>query len=139
MNRCEICNRGFDDDQELEKHMTCHGDEFPCSYCDQMFNKFGERKEHIRTEHIEQFEEPNRTEKVGRRSGEKTKAANDTDADGEDDEDKHIVKKSTCVNGRFECVFCKKTLANRTTLKYHIRLHLGKHLLKCDICGQGIK
>lgn len=38
---------------------------------------------------------------------------------------------------RYECEFCKKTLANRTTLKYHVRLHLGKKLLKCDICQQG--
>lgn len=133
--RCEICNRGFDDDNELEKHMTCHGNEFPCNNCDQLFNTFGERKEHIRTAHIDQFEESGRTERVNRRSSGKIKNANDTDA--EDDEDKHIVEKSQCVDGRYECVFCKKTLANRTTLKYHIRLHLGKHLLKCDICSQG--
>lgn len=135
--RCEICNRGFDNDDELEKHMTCHGNEFPCNHCDQVFNTFGERKEHIQTAHIDQFEEFDRTERVSRRSSGKTKNANDADADGEDDEDKHIVEKSHCVNGRYECVFCKKTLANRTTLKYHIRLHLGKHLLKCDICCQG--
>lgn len=51
------------------------------------------------------------------------------------DEDKEIVNKSNCVNGRFECVFCKKTLATRTTLKYHIRLHSGKNLFNCDVEG----
>lgn len=137
--RCEICNRGFDDDAELEKHMTCHGDEFPCNHCDQIFHTFGERKEHIRTEHIDQVEEQfDQTERQQshRRLSSKTKATSN-DPDAGDDEDKDIVEKSECVNGRYECVFCKKTLANRTTLRYHIRLHLGKHLLKCDICGQG--
>lgn len=28
-------------------------------------------------------------------------------------------------------------MANRTSLKYHIRLHLQKHLLKCEICDRG--
>lgn len=102
LNRCEICNRGFDDDDELEKHMTCHGNEFPCGNgnCDQVFSTFGERKEHIRTEHVDQLEEIDRTERV-KRSSATRKETNDSDADGdEDDEDKHIVEKSNCVNGR---------------------------------------
>lgn len=122
--RCEICNRGFDNDMELEKHMTCHGNEFPCNKCDQVFRTYGERTVHISTVHIDQskFE---RTERINRSSSSgKTKASSNdatVDADEEDDEDKHIVEKSECVNGRYECVFCKKSLANRTTLKYHIR------------------
>lgn len=114
--RCEICNRAFDDDTELEKHMACHGNEFPCNHCDQIFSQFGARKEHIRMAHIAEVEEQfDRTEREpNRRSGGKTKSiSNDADAHGEDDEDKHIVEKSECVNGRYECVFCKKTLANR--------------------------
>lgn len=88
--------------------MKCHGDEFPCNYCDQLFNTFGERKEHIRTEHIDQVEEQfdQIERKTNRRSSGKTKTT-DADADGEDDEDKHIVEKSECVNGRYECCFCK--------------------------------
>lgn len=137
LNRCEICNRGFhgkDKDDELEKHMACHGNEFPCSSCDQIFSTFGERKEHLRTEHVDQLEEIVRTERTNRRSSGNQKESNDTDT--QDDEDKHIVEKSVCVNGRYECVFCKKHLKNRTTLTYHIRLHLGKKLLKCDLCSQ---
>lgn len=133
--RCEICNRAFDDDDELEQHMQIHGNEFACSNCDQVFSTYGERKEHIRTEHVDQLEEMGRTERVKRRSGGSQKDS--TDPDAHDDEDKDIVEKSHCIDGRFECCFCKKTLANRTTLKYHIRLHLGKKLLKCEICGQG--
>lgn len=131
--RCEICNRGFEDDDELQKHMTSHGNQFTCNHCDQVFDTFRDRKHHLRTEHSPLFSVPNAAAGHVEQLNDIPKSQHHND----DDEDKFIVNESNCVNGRFECVFCKKTLANRTTLKYHIRLHLGKHLLKCDICGQG--
>lgn len=132
--RCEICNRGFGDDDELQKHMTSHGSEFSCMNCDQVFETFRERKTHMRSVHNTDTSSSQPNEIGGGRNDVRNfRGVNDDD----DDEDRHIVNESNCVNGRFECVFCKKTLANRTTLKYHIRLHLGKNLLICDICKQG--
>lgn len=132
--RCDICNRGFEDDDELQKHMSCHGNQFSCSYCDQIFNSYHLRKDHINNNHGNQNKNANKTDE---RNTSIQFFYRDEKYDENDDEDKNIVKKSNCINGRFECAFCKKTLANRTTLKYHIRLHLGKHLLKCEICNQG--
>lgn len=70
-------------------------------------------------------------------SEEQRNSRKNNDDDDHDDEDKQLVERSNVVDGRYECEFCMKTLANRTTLKYHLRLHLQKHLLKCDICQQG--
>lgn len=55
----------------------------------------------------------------------------------DDDEDLKIVARAQCVDGRWPCEFCKKTLADRKTLKHHVRLHLGKKLKLCPICGIG--
>ncbi|XP_031621230.1 zinc finger protein 420-like [Contarinia nasturtii] len=135
--RCEICNRGgFESDIELQEHMTCHGDEFSCNRCDIIFKTYNERKIHLKNHHETDETAHNSAEK--RESPMKKRDDNSkVDANNDDDEDKDLVNQSNIVNGRYECVFCKKTLANRTTLKYHIRLHIGKHLLKCDTCNQG--
>lgn len=51
------------------------------------------------------------------------------------EEDEDIKPKM--INGRLQCHLCEKTLADRKTLKHHIRLHTGKNLKKCTICGRG--
>lgn len=60
--------------------------------------------------------------------------------DYHNDDDKLEVDediKPKMINGRLQCHLCEKTLADRKTLKHHIRLHTGKNLKKCTICGRG--
>lgn len=52
------------------------------------------------------------------------------------DDDDELLKPKI-INGRLQCHLCEKTLADRKTLKHHIRLHTGKNLKKCTICGRG--
>lgn len=52
-------------------------------------------------------------------------------------EDFHIVNNAKQVNGRYICEICQKTLADRRTFLLHTRLHIGKNLKHCDICGRG--
>lgn len=139
--RCDVCNQAFENDDKLQEHMPTHGDQFSCNKCDNSFKTYQERMIHLKEAH-----ETNDNSKVTEHtntSGEDRNEMKDNNYcknnynDGDDDEDKHLVNRSNLVDGRYECEFCKKTLANRTTLKYHIRLHLQKHLLKCDICNQG--
>lgn len=55
--------------------------------------------------------------------------------DAPDDADK-IVARARCVDGQWECEICNKSLAYRTTLKYHVRLHLGLQLKRCQFCDR---
>lgn len=52
-------------------------------------------------------------------------------------EEKTITDKAKKVNGRLMCHICDKSLADKRTLKLHIRLHTGKNLKKCLTCGRG--
>ncbi|XP_055309178.1 zinc finger protein 600-like isoform X2 [Sitodiplosis mosellana] len=137
--RCDICNQGFGDNDKLQEHMATHGDQFSCNKCDDSFKTYHERKMHLKTVHgTEETFNILKDEIHGTMNNKDNEEDNDNDDRcDDDDEDKNVVQRSNVVNGRYECEFCKKTLANRTTLKYHIRLHLQKHLLKCEICDQG--
>lgn len=48
-----------------------------------------------------------------------------------------ITNRAKRVNGRYQCELCEKSLADRRTFLLHTRLHLGKNLKHCDICGRG--
>lgn len=52
-------------------------------------------------------------------------------------EDFQVLRSARQVNGRYQCEMCEKTLADRRTFLLHTRLHLGKNLKHCDICGKG--
>lgn len=52
-------------------------------------------------------------------------------------EDFQVLNNAKQVNGRYACDMCDKTLADRRTFLLHTRLHLGKNLKHCDICGKG--
>ncbi|KAG4066353.1 hypothetical protein HA402_000577 [Bradysia odoriphaga] len=41
------------------------------------------------------------------------------------------------ADGRYQCKFCAKTLADRQTFRLHIRLHTGTNLKRCSICDRG--
>lgn len=41
------------------------------------------------------------------------------------------------VDGRYKCGKCDKSLVDKRTFKLHFRLHTGKNLKRCPICGTG--
>lgn len=135
--RCDVCNQAFEDKAKLEEHMTTHGNQFSCNKCGDTFETYHERTLHMSTAHS--TEDSAQISDEDFNDGTDNKGGDDINDkyDNDDDEDKQLVERSKLVDGRYECEFCKKTLANRTTLKYHIRLHIQKKLLKCAICGQG--
>ncbi|XP_037040954.1 zinc finger protein 91-like [Bradysia coprophila] len=135
LEHCPICNQSFMDEDELMQHMPVHGDSFPCIECDQVFNTFKDRKYHTEAVHT--------VKKVSSGTGKfasskRPRAVKEVVSDEEhDDEDEQLVNSAELVNGRYNCKFCEKTLANRSTLKLHIRLHLKKKLKVCTICDHG--
>lgn len=54
-----------------------------------------------------------------------------------DIDEKTLIEQAVIVDGRFQCKFCQKTLADRQTFKLHIRLHTGTNLQRCTICDRG--
>lgn len=138
LKHCEICNQSFAEDEELQKHMSVHGDHFPCGKCDEVFKTFRDRREHINAVHSPRPEEKPEPSKIHKKPATQ-KEADDADDDDEkyDDEDEQLVKSAEFINGRYQCKLCDKTLGSRTTLKLHIRLHIGKKLKKCSTCGHG--
>lgn len=55
--------------------------------------------------------------------------------DMDTDEEEKILKKSL-NNGLFCCPYCNKTFIDRQTFRLHIRLHISKLFVRCDICNQ---
>lgn len=103
LKRCEICDRGFNKQNHLDKHMKVHGVDFNCDKCDKVFKSYKERRDHQVAEHKIKMEDVKIAAKM---------AAPDNDED-DDNEDERLVNSSKLVNGRYLCPFCEKTLANR--------------------------
>ncbi len=135
-NQCEICKQSFADETELSDHMPVHGDSFPCVECDETFKSFRDRKNHIESVHTK-TETSNASKATANTSQSSKKSKSRVYHDDGDDEDEQIVNSAELINGRYRCKFCEKTLANRSSLKLHIRLHLKKKLKMCELCGHG--
>lgn len=54
-----------------------------------------------------------------------------------DVDEQTIMKQAQIIDGRYQCEFCEKSLADRQTYKLHIRLHLQKNLKVCKFCSRG--
>lgn len=50
------------------------------------------------------------------------------------DEDAKIADRAQCINGRYICQYCSNSFAERISLKFHIRIHLGINLHPCPQC-----
>lgn len=120
---------------KILKDGKCESGSWVCKYCNKCLRNRRSWKLHVRR-HIRmaQYAKPSEsnTVKVSRTPIVRLKKENITD-DGID-EDVKLVERAQCVNGRWVCEICTKTLADRATLKLHIRVHLGIGLLKCDLC-----
>lgn len=51
--------------------------------------------------------------------------------------DDDIEEEYEIINGRYQCGKCDKSLVDRQTFRLHFRLHTGKNLKRCPICGTG--
>lgn len=51
--------------------------------------------------------------------------------------DNDLEEQFEIINGRYQCGKCDKSLVDRQTFKLHFRLHTGKNLKRCPICGTG--
>lgn len=48
------------------------------------------------------------------------------------------VSANKLQDGRFKCLFCEKTFADRYSHRHHVRvIHEKRHLYNCILCGQG--
>lgn len=52
-------------------------------------------------------------------------------------EEEELASKCKEIDGRYACNMCDKSLADKRTLKLHLRLHTGKNLKECSTCGRG--
>lgn len=132
--QCPMCTKVFVERSSFRLHLRTHAGNVPrhCVICNKSFAEEGEFLQHNIVEHgnVEgSLMKPMKMEGNGSGVG--------VGSVGDDDEDERLVNSAEMVNGRFNCTFCDKTLANRSTLKHHIRLHLKKKLKMCEFCGHG--
>lgn len=55
------------------------------------------------------------------------------------EEEDRIIKMATQADGHFSCPYCMKNLIDRQSFRLHIRLHISKSFVRCDICNQGFE
>lgn len=55
------------------------------------------------------------------------------------EEEDRIIRIATQNNGHFSCPYCMKKLIDRQSFRLHIRLHISKFFVRCDICNQGFE
>lgn len=109
--KCEICNLSFLNSRTLKNHMT-------------------------RQSHLNRYNRLHGADvvKISRR---RVKKINKKITERRDEHgDVKIAERAQCVNGRFVCEFCNNTFSERTSLKFHIRIHLGVNLKPCGFCDR---
>lgn len=121
---------------EVLKSAKSESGSWVCSICNKSFRNRRTLKLHVRRQsHLNLHGKGMTPGKVSRQPILRLKKDN-TAEDG-DDEDAKLVARAQCVDGRWACEICKKTFADRTTLKLHIRVHLGINLKQCTLCPKG--
>lgn len=148
LKHCDICNRGFAKQNHLDRHKLTHSSTTTCQYCSEEFETKKQMKQHSCDE-LEQHKKMKKAEKMKERKNEiqlkKEKATDSTKVERHKtvvnakslEEEERILKTAKKTNGRIQCPICPRTLSHRKILKFHIRSHLGKNLVYCEICNRG--
>lgn len=117
-------------DNEDAKDLQFDGATFICEICNVSFVTRRNILRHFhRPRHLKQYRQllGSDVDTLGMSKKEKH--------DTPDDADK-IVARARCEDGQWICEICNKSLAYRSTLKYHIRSHLGLQLKRCQFCDR---
>lgn len=123
---------------EILKHAKCENGSWICKLCSKAFRNRRTLKLHVRRQgHLNQHGHIHGSNsfKINRQPILRLKREKTADDGG--DEDVKLVARAQCVDGRWVCEICRKTFADRTTLKLHIRVHLGINLKQCPVCPKG--
>ncbi|KAJ6635839.1 Zinc finger protein [Pseudolycoriella hygida] len=136
--RCATCDRTFAKQNHLNLHMQSHlKKEYRCDQCDEIFSNKKSLKTHETTFHPaanslkRKSTQHTNTEKVYVQANYETFNPDNSKYDSDLEEQFEIV------NGRYQCGKCAKSLVDKQTFKLHFRLHTGKNLKRCPICGTG--
>lgn len=127
-----------DDGDETLKNAKCEDDRLVCDTCNMSFLNHGNLKRHLqRQSHMNRHRKLQGSEIIKFNRGPIQRLKKKKAAKNGDEEDVKIVARAQCVDGRWLCEICNNSYCDRTTLKIHIRVHLGINLKQCPFCERG--
>lgn len=134
----KLSKKSNSDDGEQE-NVTRENGRLKCDICNISFLNGRTLKNHLgRQSHLNRYNQLHGAAEVikcSRKPVEKVKKKIRLQAG--DDDDVKIAERAQCVDGRFICEFCGNSFAERISLKFHIRIHLGINLKQCPFCERG--
>lgn len=115
----------------------CENGRLKCEICNLSFLNGRTLKNHLRRQsHLNRYNRLHGADvvKISRRPVKKIKKK--ITERGDEDGDVKIAERAQCVDGRFVCEFCNNTFSERTSLKFHLRIHLGVNMRPCGYCDR---
>ncbi|XP_037040901.1 zinc finger protein 84-like isoform X2 [Bradysia coprophila] len=136
--KCETCDRTFAKQNHLNLHMQTHlKKEYHCDQCDDIFSNKKSLKTHEATVHLSSSHVKRKSvhQAYTKKVYEQKACHGSVQELSKYDDD--LEEQYEIINGRYQCGKCDKSLVDRQTFRLHFRLHSGKNLKRCPICGTG--